>query len=179
MAELADHPLFERVRSHDPEPSTSSTLEVKMLLTIGAVARATGVATSALRYWEDVGLLPAPARVGGKRRYAASVVDQVGLILFLQEVGFTLRELSTLLASRTGSGPDGRDAWRDLARRKIAELDDRITQMHAARTAIAHGLACRHDDVFACPRFTGVVAARLAGVPLEEAHTHQTVNSEG
>ena len=136
-------------------------------LTIGEVARATGVATSTLRYWEDLGLLPTPARVGGKRRYPGSAVDLVGVILFLQDVGFTLRELKTLIESRSD-----RDAWRDLARRKLAELDQRITRTQAARTAIAHGLACRYDDVFECPTFTRIVAARLAGASLQEAHRH-------
>src|SRR2546430_13539854 len=64
-------------------------------LTIGGLARATGVATSALRYWEELGLLPAPARVSGQRRYPASAVELVGLILVLRDIGFTLRELKT------------------------------------------------------------------------------------
>jgi DNA-binding transcriptional MerR regulator len=80
-------------------------------LTIGELARTTGVATSALRYWEELGLLPAPARLCGQRRYPASAVGLVGLILSLRDVGFTLRELKALIASRS----DGLDAWREFA----------------------------------------------------------------
>jgi DNA-binding transcriptional MerR regulator len=139
------------------------------LLTIGELAAATGVATSALRYWEELGLLPTPGRVSGQRRYPASAVRQVGLILLLRDAGFTLKELNALIASRT----DGRAAWRELHQRKLAELDERIAQAQAARTAIAHALACQHEEgIYDCPNFTGLVAARLAGSSLREAHQH-------
>jgi DNA-binding transcriptional MerR regulator len=137
-------------------------------LTIGALARTTGVAPSALRYWEELGLLPTPARVSGQRRYPASEVGLVGLILLLRDVGFTLRELKALIATRS----DGLDAWRELAQRKLTELDERIAQAQAARTAIAHTLACQHQDLLSCPNFASVIAARLAGSPLQEAHPH-------
>ncbi|GAB2942418.1 MerR family transcriptional regulator [Nonomuraea fastidiosa] len=135
-------------------------------LTIGELARRTGVATSALRYWEDLGVLPAPTRVSGRRRYPPSTVELVGLVLLLRGVGFTLREIATFLAARTSDGT----GWRELYQRKLAELDHRIAQAQAARTAIAHGLACSHDDITGCPRFTSGIAALLEGASLEEAH---------
>ncbi|KAB8194775.1 MerR family transcriptional regulator [Nonomuraea phyllanthi] len=135
-------------------------------LTIGELASRTGVATSALRYWEELGLLPAPARVSGQRRYPPSAVELVGLVVVLRNVGFTLREVKAFLASRS---PDG-DSWRELYRRKLAELDQRIAQAQVARTAIAHGLACPHEDVFECPNFAGGIAALLEGCSLAEAH---------
>jgi DNA-binding transcriptional MerR regulator len=137
-------------------------------LTIGELAKATGVATSALRYWEELGLLPTPARVSGQRRYPASAVGLVGLILLLRDVGFTLHELKAIITSRS----DGLDAWRELARRKLADLDERIASAQAARTAIAHALDCQHEDILRCPTFASVIVARLAGSPLQEAHPH-------
>lgn len=139
-----------------------------MQLTIGELAGTTGVATSALRYWEELGLIPTPARVSGQRRYPASTVELVGLILLLQDVGFTLREAKALVASRS----DDPGAWQALLQRKLAELAELISQAHTARTAIAHALACQHDDIQSCPNFAGVLAARLAGTPLRAAHTH-------
>ncbi|MGW6494993.1 MerR family transcriptional regulator [Nonomuraea angiospora] len=165
------HALLERLRSHGRQSTASGALDVKPdeLLTIGELARATGVATSALRYWEEHGLLPAPTRVSGQRRYPVSAMAIVGLILSLQDIGFSLRELKGLITSRY----EDADAWRELHQRKIAELDERIARAQAARTAIAHGLACRHPEgIFHCPTFARVIATRLAGSPLHEAHTH-------
>ncbi|NUO99275.1 MAG: MerR family transcriptional regulator [Nonomuraea sp.] len=135
-------------------------------LTIGELASRTGVATSALRYWEELGLLPAPARVSGQRRYPLSAVELVGVVLLLRDVGFTLREVKTFVAGRSSAG----DGWRELYRRKLAELDQRIAQAQVARTALAHGLACPHEDIFQCSNFGEGVTALLADCSLEEAH---------
>src|SRR5918999_2194226 len=157
-------------RRHDPKSTTSSTLEVKMpeeqqQLTIGELASRTGVATSALRYWEELGLLPQPARVSGRRRYPPSAAGLVGEILLLRDVGFTLRDLKALFASRSSGG----DGWRQLHQRKLAELDQRIAQAQTARTALAHTLACPCENIHECPSYASVVAARLAGSSLEQA----------
>jgi DNA-binding transcriptional MerR regulator len=153
------------------KPTASSTLEVKMSeawLTIGELAKATGVATSTLRYWDEVGLLAPGARVSGQRRYPESAVELAGRILVLQDAGFRLRELRAFLAARA----DGPGGWREVAVSKLAELDDRIARAQAARTAVAHLLACPRQGSPTCPTYAGVVAARLAGTPLHEAHRH-------
>jgi DNA-binding transcriptional MerR regulator len=136
-------------------------------LTIGELAKRTGVATSALRYYEELGLLPAPVRVVGRRRYPESAVGLVGILL-LRDVGFSLRESKAFLASRTHAV----DSWRRLAQRKLANLDEQIAKALTAKEAITHALHCPHDDITTCPNFTNVIAARLAGQPLEEAHPH-------
>lgn len=141
---------------------------VDRYLTIGELAKSTGVSASALRYWEEFGLMPAPVRVSGQRRYPESAIELVGLILLLRDVGFSLRESKEFLASRAHCV----DGWRRLAQRKLADLDEQITKAHTARRAITHALACPHDDIATCPNFASVTAARLAGKPLEEAHSH-------
>jgi len=149
----------------------SNTLEVKMsdrLLTIGELARRAGVATSALRYWEELGLLPTPARIAGQRRYPESATELVGIILLLRDVGFSLAEQKAFMASRAAAPGD----WRRLARRKLAELADQIAKAHTAREAIEHALVCPHDDILQCPTFAAVTAARLTGQPLDQAHRH-------
>ncbi|HEX2211710.1 MAG TPA: MerR family transcriptional regulator, partial [Longimicrobium sp.] len=93
-------------------------------LSIGEVARRTGVAASALRYWEDAGLLPAPRRVGGRRRYDADAVRRVEVLRSAQQAGFTLAEIRTPSPppSLASSAPRGRSArparaaWRAPAR---------------------------------------------------------------
>jgi DNA-binding transcriptional MerR regulator len=135
-------------------------------LTIGELARRTGVATSALRYWEALGVLPAPVRVSGRRRYPEAALAQVGLILLLRDAGYTLAEQKALIEAR-GVAPD---EWRRLHRLKLAELDEQIAKAQLAREAVSHGLRCPHEDPFDCPNFGRLTAARLAGRSLQEAH---------
>lgn len=156
---------------HRPEPTGSSRLEVKMpgqLLTIGELAQRTGVAPSALRYYEELGLVTPALRVSGQRRYDASAIELVGMIVFLRDVGFSLTETTVLIESRRKSP----GAWRELTRHKLAELEQRIEQAHIVKAALEHALRCEHEDILDCPNFTGVLAARLAGKPLAEAHQH-------
>jgi len=131
-------------------------------LTIGEVARRTGVATSALRYWEDLGLLDPPDRVSGQRRYTEAAVTRVGVLLLLRDAGFSLAEQKAVIGARG-------DEWRRLHRRKIAELDEQIQKIQLAREAISHGLECPHEDPLECPNFRWLAAARLAGKSLQEA----------
>lgn len=138
------------------------------LLTIGGLARRAGVATSALRYWEELGLLPAPARISGQRRYPESAVTLVGIILLQRDAGFSLAEQKALMAARGVT----LDEWRRLVRRKLAELDEQIAKAHAAREALEHALHCPHEDILQCRNFGKLITTRLAGQPLREAHSH-------
>jgi DNA-binding transcriptional MerR regulator len=136
------------------------------LLTIGELARRAGVSASALRYYEERGLLPRPTRISGQRRYPESAARLVGAILLYSDAGFTLAEQKALLATRA-SAPGDR---RQLMRRKLAELDERIARAQAARDAISHGLRCPHEDITHCPHFNAGITARLAGQPLSRSH---------
>jgi MerR family transcriptional regulator, copper efflux regulator len=62
-------------------------------------------------------------------------------------------------------------SWRELARRKLVELDERIEEAQAARFAIEHALECPYEDIVDCPSFQQIVLLRLAGKPLEDMHT--------
>jgi DNA-binding transcriptional MerR regulator len=156
--------------SHGRQSTPSSAPEVNTpggLLTIGELARRAGVTASALRYYEELGLLPPPARISGQRRYPESAVRLVGAILLYSDAGFTLAEQKALMASRSGT-----PAWKQLAQRKIAELDEQIARAQAAREAISHGLRCPHEDITQCPNFNAGVTARLNGQPLSQSHKH-------
>jgi DNA-binding transcriptional MerR regulator len=155
-------------RSHGRQSTPSSAPEVNPedgLLTIGELARRAGVTTSALRYYEELGLLPSPARVSGQRRYPASAARLVAAILLYSDAGFTLAEQKALMAARTSE-----PGWRQLAQRKLAELDEQIARAQAAREAISHGLRCPHEDITQCPNFNAGLTARLAGQPLARSH---------
>ncbi len=155
--------------SHDRQSTPSSAPEVNTpggLLTIGELARRAGVTASALRYYEELGLLPAAARVSGQRRYPESAARLVAAILLYSDAGFTLAEQKALLTPRAGPPGDRRQ----LMRRKLAELDEQIARAQAAREAISHGLRCPHEDIAQCPNFNAGITARLAGQPLSRSH---------
>ena len=150
----------------------STTFELKMdgeLLTIGELARRTGVARSALRYYEELDILQPNDRRSGQRRYDEAAVALVGAILLLREVGFSLNQIRQIMRPASASGSA---AWRDVAARKLKDLDDRIEQAEAARSALQHALAHRHDDVLDCPRFWDAVTNRLQGTSLRASHPH-------
>ena len=139
-------------------------METENLLTIGELAERTGVATSALRYYEELGILRPAQRVSGRRRYAKSSVGVVGAVLLLRDAGFTLGEIGELMAARARAPR----AWHDLAQRKLEELDIRILEAQAARVAVEHALNCPHDDIVTCPNFQRIVQRRLEGERLAE-----------
>lgn len=122
------------------------------MLAIGDLSERTGVAITALRYYDELGLVRPAARVGGQRRYDDSAVKQVGVVLFLRDVGFTLEEIARLV----DGGP-----WRSLAKAKLVELEEQAADIDAARTALEHALRCPAEDPAACPRFWSIVEERL------------------
>src|SRR5215475_12264560 len=87
-------------------------------LTIGAVARRSGLRPSAVRYYESVGLLPAPRRVNGQRRFDADVVRLLGTIRFAQQAGFTVAEIRILFHGFGADVPPSA-RWRQLAKSKL------------------------------------------------------------
>jgi DNA-binding transcriptional MerR regulator len=127
------------------------------LIPIGELARRTGMATSALRYYERIGLLSSAERAGGRRHFATSSEERVALIRLCQEAGFTLAEIGRLLPAWQRRNRD----WDHLAERKIMELDARIEAAQRARKLVKHALACTHRDILACPRFRSALEARL------------------
>jgi DNA-binding transcriptional MerR regulator len=126
------------------------------LLTIGELAERVGVATSALRYYEEVGLLEPTERRAGRRHYHRSAIEVVGTILLLRDVGFTITEIGELHSSRSD-----RAARRTLLRRKLEELSRKAAEIDVARQALEHGLDCPAPDIITCPNFTAVVQQRV------------------
>ena len=110
-------------------------------LSIGEVARRTGIRPSALRYYEEVGLLPRMPRIGGRRRYREQAVRMVEVLRFAQQAGFTLDEIRKLFHRFDAKAPLG-DRWRSLAEAKLRELDELQTRIIGMRRAIEQGLAC-------------------------------------
>lgn len=126
------------------------------LLTIGELAERVGVATSALRYYEEVGLLEPTERRAGRRHYHPSAVEVVGAILLLRDVGFTIAEIGQLYSSRADQA-----ARRALLRSKLEELGRKAAEIEIAREALEHGINCPAPDIITCPNFTAGVHRRV------------------
>ena len=128
------------------------------MLAIGDLAVRTGVAITALRYYDELGLVRPAARVGGQRRYDDDAVKQVAIVLLLRDVGFTLGEIGTLVAG---------GSWRQGAEAKLAELDEQAANIAAARVALQHALDCPAEEPAACPRVWAIVERRASRRPAE------------
>ena len=110
-------------------------------LSIGEIAREAGVATSALRYYESIGLLPAAKRQSGQRRYDSSTVRTVGFIKLAQHAGFTMTEIQTLLHGfPTNTSPSKR--WKELATNKLLEINLQLERVLAMKRTLEEGLKC-------------------------------------
>ena len=134
------------------------------LLSIGELAERTGVAATALRYYDDLGLVRPATRASGRRRYAESAVVEVGVILFLRDVGFSLAEIGALV-----SGGERR-SWHEVLDRKLAELAEQRHRLDVAQEALEHARKCPAEEPARCSRFWSIIEDRLRGFSLEESH---------
>ena len=110
-------------------------------LTIGEVAKQTGLRTSALRFYESAGVLPSPARVNGRRRYDADVVRLLRIVRFAQDAGFSVAEIRTLFHGFGAHVPPAA-RWRKLADKKLAELDALTIRIERMRRALLAAKQC-------------------------------------
>jgi MerR family transcriptional regulator, redox-sensitive transcriptional activator SoxR len=115
-------------------------------LTIGEVAAEAGVAATTLRYYERIGLVPAPARLGGQRRYDDTVLTRLEVIRLCKSAGFALEEIQALFADDA----PGRPASRALAEAKLAEIDAQMASLARARAVIEWGMRCTCPSIDTC-----------------------------
>jgi len=118
-------------------------------LGIGEIARRAGLNPSAIRYYERIGLLPKSARVNGRCRSDAAILKQLTLVRMAQEAGFTIEEIRTLLSGFPEETPPG-DRWRELAQRKLPEVDALIRRMLVVRQVLEESLQCDCLTLDAC-----------------------------
>ncbi len=121
------------------------------MLSIGEVAKRTGLRPSALRYYEEVGLISPAARVSGRRHYQPSVLDRLAVIACAQQAGFTISEVGQLLAGE--DEPSAR--WRALAEQKLREVDTIIEKAEATRRVLEKSLRCNCVVLEECARVLG------------------------
>src|SRR5262249_55221182 len=121
-------------------------------LTIGEVARRAGVATSSIRYYESIGLLPEPDREGGQRRYSEDILGRLAFIGTAKAAGFKLREIAALI---DGAGEeDGIGApMRTLSAQKLPEIEELLAQAEARRRWLEAASDCECGTPDDCTLF--------------------------
>src|SRR3982074_611614 len=115
-------------------------MSAKSALSIGTVAAATGLQTSAIRYYEDAGVLPKPDRVSGKRRYDPDTIDRLMLIRFCSRLGMRLADIKALLA--TPRGTLAKEHWRRLVDGKLDEIAGLITAARGVERVLRESRDC-------------------------------------
>jgi MerR family transcriptional regulator, redox-sensitive transcriptional activator SoxR len=118
-------------------------------LTIGEVARQAGLHTSAIRYYEEIGVLLRPERAHGHRRYTSRVFQQLAFIQLARDAGFTMAEIQTLVAGFDETAPLG-VRWRTLAEQKLAELDVQISRAQGMKRVLEEGIRCQRLNLDEC-----------------------------
>src|SRR5688572_15175838 len=125
---------------------------------INEVARASGVPASALRYYEEKGLIASVGRRGLRRTFEPRVLERLALIALGRASGFSLEEIARMFA------PDGRPQIdRQLLAGKAEELDRTIRKLSAMRDGLRHAAVCPAPSHMECPTFRRLVGLAAAG----------------
>jgi len=115
--------------------------QVAKHLAISEVARVFGLRTSAIRYYEQIGILPPPLRKNGQRCYDKNVLYRLAVVQRGREMGFTLDEIRELFFGfEPGTSPPKR--WHQLSKRKIAELRNRMSRLKMMETLLKRMEKC-------------------------------------
>jgi MerR family transcriptional regulator, redox-sensitive transcriptional activator SoxR len=112
------------------------------LLTIRAVSQRSGVSASALRYYEQLGLIESERAGSGHRRYRRAVLRRIAFIVFAQRIGLTLQEIAAELARLPdGRVPTRRD-WARLSSTWVRRIDDRVAELERLRAGLTECIGC-------------------------------------
>ena len=125
--------------------------EAARFLSVGEVARRSGVAVSAVHFYERKGLISAWRSSGNQRRYARAVLRRIAVIKVAQQLGIPLAEIGARLATLPDDRTPGKADWARLARGWRADLDRRIAQLSRLRDDLDGCIGCGCLSVEACP----------------------------
>jgi DNA-binding transcriptional MerR regulator len=125
------------------------------LLDIGEVAARSGMAPSALRYYESEQIIASVDRKGLRRQFQPDVLTTLAVVAMCREAGFTLEEIKLVLA--TGGGP----SWKSFAAHKRDQLRARAEHLGTVADQLDHALRCPSPNVFDCEHFRAALAAAL------------------
>jgi MerR family redox-sensitive transcriptional activator SoxR len=116
--------------------------EMPNLLTIGDVSRRSGVAASALRFYEERGLIRSERAGSGHRRYPRATLRRIAFIVFAQRIGLTLQEIGAELAKLPPDRAPTRRDWSSLSRTWTARIDQRIAELERLKVGLEGCIGC-------------------------------------
>jgi MerR family redox-sensitive transcriptional activator SoxR len=111
-------------------------------LTIGEVSRRSGVAASALRFYEERGLISSERAGSGHRRYPRAVLRRIAFIVFAQRVGLTLNEIGVELDKLPPDRAPTRRDWSHLSSKWSARIDERIAELERLKLGLTECIGC-------------------------------------
>jgi MerR family redox-sensitive transcriptional activator SoxR len=112
------------------------------VITIGEAVRRSGVAASALRYYEDRGLIFSIRSGSGHRRYQRAVLRRIAFIVFAQRIGLSLEEVTAQLESLPKNEVPDKSDWAKLSRRWSQRIDERIAELERLRAGLTTCIGC-------------------------------------
>ena len=112
------------------------------LLTIGETSRRSGVAASALRFYEERGLIESERAGSGHRRYPRAVLRRIAFIVFAQRIGLSLDEIGAELAKLPPNRAPNRRDWSRLSSNWTARIDERIAELERLRVGLTECIGC-------------------------------------
>ena len=115
---------------------------MEVLLTIGEVARRGGVAASALRFYDELGLIASERAGSGHRRYPRSVLRRIAFIVFAQRIGLSLEEIGTELRKLPLGRAPTRSDWSRLSRTWTLRIDERIAELERLKAGLTECIGC-------------------------------------
>ncbi len=132
-------------------------------LTIGELAARSGLATSALRYYEDLGLIRSERTAGGQRRYPRATLRRVAFIRAAQQVGLSLDEARTALADLPADRTPNATEWAHVARSWQHRIDAQIAGLQRLRTRLTGCIGCGCLSLATCRLYNPDDTAAAAG----------------
>lgn len=115
---------------------------METILTIGEIARRSGVAASALRFYEERGLISAERMGSGHRRFRRSVLRRIAFIVFAQRIGLSLEEIAAELSKLPGDRTPTRADWSRLSETWLDRIDRRIDELQRLREGLTGCIGC-------------------------------------
>ncbi len=117
-------------------------LPMERTITIGEAARRSGVAASALRFYEERGLIASERRGAGHRRFPRAVLRRIAFIVFAQRIGLTLEEIGEELAKLPAERAPSRADWSRLSRGWSERIDRRIAELERLKAGLTECIGC-------------------------------------